>query len=508
MKDTTQIHRNYLAQLQGLEQFRQQYQSAFSTASLERDDPELKRLTEAIAYCTANAEHSAHEALHTHEQSLVEQIHPYMVSPLPAKTILQVNASAKMKESYFIEAGTTFDVQSQNPATAIFKTCMPLRILPLQYSNFEQAPQGMNRVALSLRFDAFVPMSQAPGEVPIYLNVYNDINSTLALYRMLKHPDVTTKLYFDGQEQAMPAQLVFRQPQFAEGMHPIETSRNRMHFPYAQFFVYLKLDKAPTHWRSFTVQINVKKSPNQQPLSQDCFRPFCTPMINLQQSAAQTIWCDGTQSQYPLIASDLDADLAVHSVLGVYQQLDEQKLPVLNAILGNADNTYTLSHSAKHRFSLGLRIKESFAKPRNVTVMARWHQPAFSQQLWQKLKVVPFQIDIPGADWQLSEARQPCSVLAEHGLLTPFELLSVRAYDVVTPHQLNQLFYLFSAELAQEFACIVEGFGGIKSTSMANVFVITMPLQQSDLAIGDLFVDYFQDMVNDWFAVDNIRITR
>ncbi|MEJ1337886.1 MAG: type VI secretion system baseplate subunit TssF/IglH [Candidatus Sedimenticola sp. (ex Thyasira tokunagai)] len=508
MSDNALIHQQYLQQLQGLETFRQAYQEVFPTAALERDDPELKRLTEAIAYCTAHAQHSAHCALQSHHQTLVEHIHPYMVSPLVAKTIVQVIPDAKLQQSYELAPGCRFELNSEEQSSADFVTCMPLTILPLQYHQFELASQGSNRLKLTLGFNGFVTMEQQSPEIPIYLNVLNDLNATLALYNALIADDVVAELYFEGEQTPRSCQLGHKSCQFRPRMHPIETIRNALHFPYAQFFVYVRLLETPAKWRSFNLVLSIKSQQSLQNINQDCFRPFCTPMINLSQRNAQNIWCDGTKSQYPLLNEYLTEDAAIHSVLGVYQQLNEQKTPLIPSVVHQGNNTFALLTGTKNRLQIDLSIADAFTNPRYVIIDALWYQPNFSRVLWQKLTVMPYDIDIPGVQWQLSEARQLCVVPSDaEGKLTLFELLAIRSNEVVSAALLTQLFHLFSATSAAEFAPVVDGFIGVNATSEQASFVFEVALANSNMAIGELFLAYFQAAANDWFAVDNIRLT-
>ena len=120
-KLSDKIYQLYLTQMQGLSSFRKEYQSVYSTASLDQDDPELKRLTEAIAYCSAHAQAIGQRTIETYHQRLVTQIHPYVVSPLPAKTLLALNTQ-NVKETFNIEKGSTIQLETEEGHNALFKT--------------------------------------------------------------------------------------------------------------------------------------------------------------------------------------------------------------------------------------------------------------------------------------------------------------------------------------------------------------------------------------------------
>lgn len=504
MSDSHHIHQIYLSQLQGLEQFRSQYQSAFATAALDRDDPELKRLTEAIAYCTAHTQQAALSSLRRHEQQLLIQTHPYMATALPAKTIIQAHPDAKMTMRYQIEAGTPFAIQNEDFKTAMFSTCNALALQPVQLSQLDCAPRGLTDQTLRLRFDAFTQMHEAPAELPFYLNVCNDFNATLALLTALQDEETRLEATFDNDTQRIPCTLVFRQPECQFGMHPIETVRNLLHFPYAYFCLALSIKQAPKHWHSFYLNIHLKQHRTLPALSKDCFRLFCTPAINLYQTQAKSIWCDGTRSQYTIVGDEPEVE--IHSVRGVFQHLGDKKLPLLPSLLSQADNTYNLTKNDQQHWELDLNLPDAFAEPRTVSIHANGHNPAFSPWLWHKLTATPNKMELPGVTWSLNEARQVCALAHKNSALPPMYLLAISSNEVVTTKHLTELFYVFTTQLAREFDVITLGFRGVEATSDPAHFTMLISYEDASELTARLFIRIFEMGVNHWFGVQHIRL--
>ena len=516
MQHSNDVYQIYLEQMQALNIFRKDYQSVYSTPSLDQNDPELKRLTEAIAYCCAHAQSTGQQTIKSYHQSLVAQIHPYIVTPLPAKTMLKLSPQ-NVKERFNIEKGSAFVLEAEEGGNALFKTCMAMQVLPMHYHSFSNHQEGHNQAVLTLTFNAFETMTQLQGEFSLYLNADNDFKRTLALYNALKNSDLAPQVYFDDELVPKQCELDFREPELPHGMHPIEGCRNILHFPYGQFFLYIKLIEQPKTWQSFTLKLKIKKSDYSNTLYKDCFEPFCVPIINLREEYAKGIWVDGLLSRYSIDAPDLGQDLALHSITGVYQKHDDCIEPMIPSVIKSGSNTFSFSYSglsseAGQGTTIELNIPEAFEQPRNISVDACWHQPNFSQCFWQNIKVTPFDIDIPGVNWGITEARQgyKSRLLGNdnsNNSLPMFDVLAINGHYHVSSSQLNQLFYLFCDEWAQEFHCIKEGFMGFNATTHLNEFEIVLKISADEMPIAMLWNRYFQIIVNAWFETQDCQLT-
>ena len=524
MAEQTDIYPLYLEQLQGLQSFRQAYHGVYQTQALERDDPELKRLTEAIAYCTAHAQYQGERAMAARQRNLMAQIHPYMITPLPAKTILQVKPTEKLKAAFMLESGSVFQLQAESGEPAQFQTCRPLKVLPLRYTELETRPSGLRGLELRLNFTAMSLQTEAPGEIPVYLSVCNDFRHTLLLYQTLQKADVVTSAYFDQGDVAMPCEFKCHESEFIPGMHPVETCRQQLHFPYAQFFVTLDIAKAPEQWRTLTISFSLKQRDLLPTWQTEYFQPFCVPMINLYNAAAKRIQADGTQVNYPVSPPSLESSWALHSIQGVYQQRGKQRTPLLPSVIQAAleqatqSHTFSLSYD-EQQVTLDLNLPQAFKSPCSIDVDACWHQPDFSQHFWQKVQVTPFTIDMPGVNWQLAEPRQIHQLAAnqEKNQSSALNgLLAVRANEVIEPKHLNALLTYLSAEWSSEFDVIAEGFmgverkdgtGGIERKDECNHFALQLRIPNTALPVANLFLHYFQHMVNAWFAPQSVQLS-
>lgn len=94
-----------------------------------------------------------------------------------------------------------------------------------------------------------------------------------------------------------------------------------------------------------------------------------------------------------------------HSVLGVYQVLENKTSPIRAGILFGGTGSYEIEHSpddaASRQYRLMLNFPEAFQEPRTVTVDALWMQPWFSDTLDQRLEIDLYTRNIIGLKWEM-----------------------------------------------------------------------------------------------------------
>ena len=513
MTKKNDIYPLYLQQLQGIQTFRQAYHGMYQTQALEQDDPELKRLTEAIAYCSAHAQHHGQRTLVAQQRNLLAQIHPYMITPLPAKSLLQVVVSEKLQGSMLVKAGTEFHLQGENGQSAIFQTCRPMQVLPLRYTGLETQPSGLRDIEIHLQFKALSTQTKAPGKIPLFLDVCQDFRHSLKLYQALLPAEI--KVSFDFADESYQADFTAAAGEFLPGMHPVETCRQQFHFPNAQFCLELDIADAPANWQNLTVNIRVNKDllPDWQA---DYFTPFCVPVINLHHPPAQRLQVDGTRVHYPICPPDIGADWALHSVLGVYQLQDKQRTPIMPSVLSSALAAPALTANfsllideqvgEQQSTILDINLPNAFAKPCAVEVDGYWLQPAFSSHLWQKIQLTPLAMDIPGVSWQLAGPRvkQQAAIQKVDRLNG---LLAVRSNEVLAAEHINALVSYISLEWAKEFDLIAERYLGALPLSQLNQFALRLRLSKTDIALAELFLSYIKQLIACWFAPQSVELS-
>ncbi|MDN3484450.1 type VI secretion system baseplate subunit TssF [Pseudoalteromonas sp. APC 3224] len=502
------IYPLYLEQLQGVRDFRESYYGKYKTQALERDDPELQRLTEAIAYCSAHAQIEGQKALRAYQANLIGQIHPYMMAPLPAKSILNLVPNEKLPNSVSLKAGTELFVQSESKDLAVFSTCLEMKVAPLVYEGLTTERQGLKELNLKLNFKALSEQQNSPGKLPILLDVCQDVQQTMSLYQAVEQAECY--ITFDKMDSPYPCKKVMNQQAFYPGMNPIESCRQYFHFPQAQFCIDIDMQKAPATWRYLTVNLRVRVDANTN-WQKGNFKPFCVPVINLQKKAAQRIKVDGKKVNYPVFTQEQEQHAEVHSILGVYKLIGQNRTPLLPSVLHNSlsvDNaipSYGINWSASPNLALDLNLPEAFSNPVNVEVEALWHQPRFSNTFWQKTHVAPLKMDMPGLDWQLTGTKVKHRE-AERSIEYLTSLLELRNNEVVTVEHIHSLITILSTEWDSVFDIIGEGYEGVIELKEPQKFAIRLKLDKDNKALAKLFLDFFQRAVEAWFATQTVTL--
>ena len=82
--------------MQDLEAFREDYVSRHQLKGLDREDPDLKRLTEAMGFFAARIQYAGQAYLEGMRRSLLKEFFPYLLSPVPSLVMLQAVPTARM----------------------------------------------------------------------------------------------------------------------------------------------------------------------------------------------------------------------------------------------------------------------------------------------------------------------------------------------------------------------------------------------------------------------------
>ncbi|RDJ93300.1 hypothetical protein B4Q13_22820, partial [Lacticaseibacillus rhamnosus] len=107
------------------------------------------------------------------------------------------------------------------------------------------------------------------------------------------------------------------------------------------------LPRPPAPWRQAWICFDLDEEwPSELVVNKDVFRLSVIPIENLVRDAAVPIKCDGTRSQFPIAPVRADAGLALHSVIGVFQETPSGREPILPVHLASGDSSYDLEQVA------------------------------------------------------------------------------------------------------------------------------------------------------------------
>lgn len=413
MRYDDELYKVFLEQMQDLENFRMAYESTHPFAGLDRDDPDVKRLMEAMGFFSARTHRAGMRNIIASHLRIFQQLFSYVLTPLPSMAMMKASPTGHFVETMVLPKKSEIAVRTSSGAEAVFSTLGDLRILPIAMTEAHMAsdPGGGSRMVF--KFAASYPRNDEIGMLRLYINHLNNYpSSSGVLFALEKH--ITNASVAFGHNEARktaaePCHISFGDIQpddRAQWLHPIQNERLFFHYPQQEMYINIQVPPPPRNWQHFSVCLELTdKWPQNLVLKRDIFHLFTTPIINLTRSMAQPIYCQGMKERHLLVHPNLENNFEVHSLRGVYQLEEDGPVPVRSGMLSGGKGSYELDQakdrSGRHLHWLSLNYPQAVETPRTICADAYWLQPAFSQSIQQKMKLTPYHHSIDGVNWEI-----------------------------------------------------------------------------------------------------------
>ncbi len=410
METNEPLYKAFLEELQSLESFRMGYVAETPGAALQPDDPDVRRMIEALAFFAARSRQASLTTLVEQRRRLFRQFLPHLLDPLPAMGMLQAQPTGQMVEAVELPSGTEVALRDPQERVAIFRTTRGLRLLPLSLGRSSTVLLPDGRLRFLLPLSTSHPRNDELGRLSLHVNYLNDFNGSLRLLQALERHVDRVSVSFDGRADehthGAECRLDFAAPADGDTTHPLAQERLYFHFPRAELFFDVTLPPPPRNWQHFTIMIDVKPDwPRGLRLASEVLQLFATPIVNLTRAPAQPIVHDGTQERRPLRHPSAAGGYELHSVRGVYRRAGQSTVPLRPATIAGGAGSYELESAplgSRPSSALLLHLPESFEVPTLVTVDAEWLQPWFSSAIGQRLQIAPHRRAVPGVRWDVS----------------------------------------------------------------------------------------------------------
>ncbi len=418
MEFSDKIFKAFLSEMNDLDQFRMAYALEHPSVSMDRDDPDVKRLIEAMAFFSARTHLAGVKNITAAQLRLFQQFFPFLLSPIPSMGLIQAQISGVLQERTFFPKGTELLVSSISGDCAIYRTMEDLTVLPitLSKSGLILTPRGYR---LFLSFKAMYVRNDEIGRLSLNINYLNNYQTSLYLLDLIKTGVKNCFISFDGivdenttgarcgisfgnQDEAGPHSK--NEP----SMHPIQASRFFFHFPSKDLFMHIDVPEIRKSWDEFTICIDLdrKNWPQKIVINKDMFRPFTVPVENSIGAPAAPFLFDGTKEKFKITHLEPDAGYELQYIKGVYKIIDGITSPIRPGILAGGDGSYEVEYREtqnQKNYYLNLHYSQAFLKPVTIGLDAMWLQPGFSDNVSQKLDVNPYRRRIAGINWRVVE---------------------------------------------------------------------------------------------------------
>jgi type VI secretion system protein ImpG len=413
------LYKAFRDELSALERFRMQYVGEHPGTPLAPDDPDVRRLVEALAFFAARSRLSAVRTLLQQRRRLFRQFMPYLIEPLPAMGMLQAMPNGQLVEAVDLPRGTEMALRDSGDRVAIFRTLRALRLQPLSVGRLATLVLPDGRLRLALPITTTHRRNDDVGVLSFHVNYLNDFNASLrvlaALQKHLGRVAVSFDERVDEHTRGVECQVGFGSANDAhdaeDGQHPLARERAYFHFPRVEHFFDVTVPGPPANWQRFTLLFDLAADwPRHLRLTADVFQLFTTPIENLSRASAQPITHDGTEERWPL-RHPQGARYELHSVRGVYRLAGDALVPLPPATIAGGAGAWELDdeprEDGERKPALLVHLPEALRVPTMLSVEAEWLQPWFSSAIGQRLEIAPHRRGVPGVSWELSGEMVP-----------------------------------------------------------------------------------------------------
>ncbi|MCP3060881.1 type VI secretion system baseplate subunit TssF [Myxococcus sp. K38C18041901] len=414
------LHQDFLEEMASLERFRQRFHERYPAAPLEREDPDVRRLIEAMAFFSVQTRHATLHNLRSTWRRLFAGFFDFLLEPLPTRAVVQAQPMGKMGEAVLLPRGTELRLSPAEGEPGTFRLQRDLRVLPITLESTEVRPLVKGGHRLMLHFESRHERADAIGTMSLHVRHLDEYLPSLAVFHALRqHLREVSVVYGPPADEHVTGErceVSFdREPPAPDDSetfaHPLQRLRSFFLFPETELFLHVAVPPSRGGWRRFSLCFDLAQAwtvgRSHRP---DFLVPFAVPVENLRAEPAQVITTDGTRSEHPIRNMSAGRELALHSVTGVFEMTKTGLAPLRPAHLPGTGPGYEVEEVPSENGPsphLVLRMPEAFTTPRKLVVEALWHQPRFASEASGRMSVSVPARHIEGLEWRLVGQLQP-----------------------------------------------------------------------------------------------------
>ncbi len=397
------LYQGFLTELAALDEFlaHRRREPGF----VQREDPDVRRLMESLAFFSARTHERATAQLRGAVERLAHGHLDELLLPQPTRAMVRATPGARLIDPVSLPRGTRLRLQTLDDDIGIFTTTRSVTIRPLQLDWAERQLRGRKGYRILLRVRSRGVTHDVAEPLSLHISQLGDYPSSLRLFtRLRRHLQAVSVVYdqvpaaddrgdpcgFELGGSSGVDELVELATGFARrATGTIADIREFFHQPSRDLYLDIALPKPERPWRQAWLCLDLDEDwPEDQVINQAMFGLYVVPIENLFEESAEPIKADGMRSSFPIRSWQLETKASFHSVVEVSQQTKSGFDVVLPAFLASGRESYDLDYDHDNGDpSLLLRLPDAFARPRLVSVRARWHQPWFDDVAVGKLRV-------------------------------------------------------------------------------------------------------------------------
>jgi len=531
MKIDDGLYKSFLEEMNALENFRIAYASLHPGVPLDREDPDVRRLIEAMALFSARTRLTGLRQINATNRRIFQQYFPYLLAPLPAMGVLQALPSRQFVEPLFFPKGSEIAVSPESGGTAVFQTLDDLNILPIALSKFSMLLLPNKGFRLTLQLSASFARNEDIGRLRFMINHLNNYEASQRVLYHLKRHLRRAFVVFDEKatetSSGTAAQVSFGMlPDDEQTGHPLQKERTFFHFPWQELYLNIQVPQAARNWTNFTICLDLAAGwPRNLVLNQDIFQLFTAPIINRRRAMAQPITCDGAQENYSLRHPNLESGFELHSVQGIYEVTKEGMAFVKPGILSGSAPSYETEEQTdsegRKRHLLKLHFPEAFETSKTIATDAFWYQPWFSERVSQRLSVMPFARSAVGLKWDLPISPVPhAENLFQDSVEGFLHFLALTNRETLNRDDLLDILQAMGLARQRPFQALCDLLAGIRieraplqdtrfSGLMKHRYILSFrAYDPSREPLMDVFLAHVENILNAWISDAKIEVQK
>jgi type VI secretion system protein ImpG len=415
---------DYQRELESLETFRERYRHLYPFAGLDRDDPDVQRLLEGLAFFTARTRRAADRAIAGYERRALEQVFPHLVTPLPSMAMLTVDAADRLIEPRTLPAGTEVAVAARpdgpgRPAAALtYRTLRELVVRPfdLDRAGIQLVRLGDEGYELVIPIRSATPRAEAVDTIELHLDPHGDLLAALRLHHALARCVESARFAFPGTRQ--PERRV-RAIGFApvrgdaeRFANPLEQFRTLIHFPLAALAVRFAIDQTPATWQRLELRVRLSPAwPRELSVPPGAFVLHAAPMVNLRRALADPVVLDGTRARVEVAHPEPALGLVPRELCAVYRSTSAGLVPLVpEALAAPDDDWYAAEVAGRHtarRLWLDVHAPGAFEARSAIVADVDWYHPGAARVLRGPIEARLTARHLEGPRWRVITPIEP-----------------------------------------------------------------------------------------------------
>jgi hypothetical protein len=377
-----------------------------------RQDPDVARLIESVAYFSQHAAKQASASIHDTVRELATGPFESFDRPLPAQVFVSAGQDSQRLAPLDFPAGTTFELSDNNQNRAIYASTRPLRILPIRLEHGQMRPSPQGNLRIVLRFRSRVPVDLSGETIALQVLSVNDAGASLRLVFLLRRHLRSIRLLQKEEpsvwDQGEPCGYAFEDPHAshhaAASLGPFDDLRRVLAQPLHLCGLRITLPPFESRAETFELRLELDEAwPNEEIVSARNFALHCVPLENRFPGVAAPIFCDGTQKEFDIVALQ-PADAVLHHIVGVYEGTKNGPEWLPPAHVATSNRWWTKRKSGGDPWEsvdrLHVHLPRAFLRPVPITVQGQWMQPATCSRMHGPLRVRLYESAVEGLAWQ------------------------------------------------------------------------------------------------------------